>query len=123
MGEAKRRAQTVMSAIPQAVGLEAPNGHLHVRWDGQSAATTFEQMALFLEFLHLTGLYARWKTARPFNYSGLHGSLREAILGTWFPSLLTGHRRYAYMNAIRFDGVMPDLLSMDRAVALVRSPT
>jgi hypothetical protein len=24
MGEAKRRAQTVMSAIPQAVGLEVP---------------------------------------------------------------------------------------------------
>lgn len=117
MGEAKRRAQTAVSAITQTVGVEAPNGRLHVRWDGQSAATPFGQMAFFLEFLHLTGLYPRWQTACPFNYSGPHGSRREDILGTWFLSLLAGHRRYAHMSAIRFDGVMPDLLGMHRAVA------
>lgn len=79
MGEAKRRPQTAMAAITQAVGVEVPNGRLHVRWDGQSAATPFGQMAFFLEFLHLTGLYARWQTACPFNYSGPHGSRREDI--------------------------------------------
>ncbi|MHB1942429.1 MAG: transposase [Acidiferrobacteraceae bacterium] len=117
MGEAKRRTQTAMSAITQAVGVEAPNGRLHVRWDGESAATPFGQMAFFLEFLHLTGLYERWQTGCPLSYSGPHGSRREDILGTWFLSLLAGHRRYAHMNAIRFDGVMPELLGMDRVVA------
>lgn len=117
MGEAKRRAQTAVSAITQAVGVEAPNGRLHVRWDGQSAAPPFGQMAFFLEFLHLTGLSPRWQTACPLNDSGPHGSRREDILGTWFLSLLAGHRRYAHMNAIRFDGVMPDLLGMHRVVA------
>jgi len=51
MGEAKRRTQTAMSVITQAVGVEVPNGRLQVRWDGQSAAPPFGQMALFLEFL------------------------------------------------------------------------
>lgn len=117
MGEAKRRTQTTMSAITQAVGVDVPNGRVHVRWDGQSAATPFGQMAFFLEFLHLTGLYERWQTACPLSYSGPHGSRREDILGTWFLSLTAGHRRYAHMNAIRFDGVMPDLLGMNRVVS------
>ena len=112
MGEAKRRGQTAMSVIPQAAGIEAPTGRLYVRWDGQSAATPVGQMAFILECLHLTGLYARWQTACPFNYIGPHGSRREDIVGTWFLSLLAGHRRYAHMNAIRFDRVIPDLLGM-----------
>lgn len=117
MGEAKRRTQTAMSVITQAVGVEVPNGRLQVRWDGQSAATPFGQMAFFLEFLHLTDLYARWQAACPLRYSGPHGSRREDILGTWFLSLLAGHRRYAHINTIRFDGVMPELLGMHGVVA------
>lgn len=106
-----------MSAINQVVGVEAPSGRLHVRWDGQSAATPFGQMAFFLEFLHLTGLYERWQTTCPFAYSGPHSSRPGDILGTWFLSLLAGHRRYAHMNAIRFDSVMPDLLGMTSVVS------
>jgi hypothetical protein len=117
MGEAKRRAHTGLLVRPQTVGVEAPNGRLQVRWDSESAATPFGQMAFFLEFLHLTGLYARWQRACPFTYTGPHGSRREDILGTWVLSLLAGHRRYAHMNAIRFDGVMPELLGMQRVVA------
>lgn len=56
MGEAKRRAKTEMSAITQAVGVDAPNGRLQVRWDGKSAATPLGQKAFFLEFLHLSGV-------------------------------------------------------------------
>ena len=117
MGEAKRRSQTAMSAINQALGVEVPNGRLKVRWDSECTATPFGQMAFFLEFLHLTGLYERWQAACPLSYSGPHGSKRGDILGTWFLSLLAGHRRYAHMNAIRFDGVMPELLGMDQVVA------
>ena len=103
MGEAKRRTQRGLSALTQAIGVEAPSGRLRVRWDAESAATPFGQMAFFLEFLHLTGLYARWQTSCPFSYCGPHSSKPEAILGTWFLSLLAGHRRYAHMNALRFD--------------------
>jgi hypothetical protein len=88
-----------------------------VRWDSQTAATPFGQMAFFTEFLHLSGLYERWVKRCPLTYAGPHGSKPEDILGTWFLSLLAGHRRYAHMNAIRFDGVLPGLLGMERVVA------
>jgi len=39
---------------------------VQVRWDSKSAATPLGQMAFFLEFLHLTGLYARWQRACEF---------------------------------------------------------
>ncbi len=117
MGAAKRRAHAALLVRPHAVGVEAPNGRLQVRWDSESAATPFGQMAFFLEFLHLTRLYERWQRACPFTYTGPHGLRREDILGTWVLSLLAGHRRYAHMNAIRFDGVMPELLGMHRVVA------
>lgn len=59
MGEAKRRAHTGLLVRPQTIRVEALNGPLQVRWDSESAATPFGQMAFFLEFIHLTGLYAR----------------------------------------------------------------
>ena len=65
---------------------------LQVRWDSESAATPFGQMAFFLEFLHLTGLYERWQQACPLTYTGPHGSRREDILGTWALALLAGHQ-------------------------------
>jgi hypothetical protein len=79
MGEAKRRAQTAMAAITEAVGVDVPGGCVQVRWDGKAAATPFGQMAFFLEFLHLTGLYERWQTACPLSDSGPHDSRREDI--------------------------------------------
>jgi hypothetical protein len=33
---------------------------IHVRWSTDSAATPMGQLAYFIEFLHLTGLWARW---------------------------------------------------------------
>lgn len=117
MGEAQRRACPRLLVHPQTVSVEAPNGRLHVRWDSESAATPFGQMAFFPEFLHLTGLYARWQWACPFTDTGPDGLRLEDIVGTGVLALLAGHRRYAHMNAIRFDGVMPDLLGMHRVVA------
>jgi hypothetical protein len=117
MGEAKRRGVRAVRAIEQAIGVETPSGRIKVRWDGKSAATPFGQMAFFLEFLTLTGLYSRFESERPLSYTGPHCSTVKDILGTWFLSLLSGHRRYAHITAIRTDAVCPDLLGMRKAVS------
>ena len=39
------------------------------------------------------------------------------ILGTWFLSILSGHRRYAHITTLRADGVLPELLGMNRIVS------
>ncbi|MES2353379.1 MAG: transposase [Pseudomonadota bacterium] len=117
MGEAKRKGELAVRKAAQAIGVETPGGRIQVKWDNRSAATPFGQMAFFVEFLQLTGLYARWREACPLSYRGPHCSKIGDILGTWFLSVLSGHRRYSHITTIRADGVMPGLLGMNRAVS------
>ncbi|MDZ7897751.1 MAG: hypothetical protein U5N85_06940 [Arcicella sp.] len=39
------------------------------------------------------------------------------VLGTWMLSILSGHRRYAHVTAIRCDGVNPGLLGMNKVIS------
>ena len=77
----------------------------------------FGQLAFFVEFLNLSGLYEHWRADAPLRYVGPHSSKCEDILSTWFLSLLAGHRRYAHINAIHFDGVIYTPLGMKRVVS------
>ena len=117
MGEAKRNAEMAIQETARAIGVETPGGRIQVRWDGKSAATPFGQMAFFIEFLMLTGLYAKWIETCPLSYPGPHSSKIADILGTLFLSALSGHKRYAHITTLRADGVMPELLGMCRTVS------
>ena len=74
-------------------------------------------MAFFIEFLMLTGVYAKWSDTCPLTYHGPHRSTISDILGTWFLSALSGHKRYAHITTLRADGVMPELLGMTRTMS------
>ena len=117
MGEAKRRAKGVVEGLAKALGVETAGGRIQVSWDANSAATPFGQLAFFIEFLTLTGLYPRWEAGCPLGYQGPNGSCVKDILGTLFLAVLAGHRRYAHITTIRADGVMPGLLGMDKVVS------
>ena len=117
MGEAKRKREMPVKEIAQAIGVETMNGRIQVKWDTSSSATPFGQMAFFIEFLKLTGLYERWIEDCPLRYAGPNGSPTADILGTWFLSILSGHRRYAHITTLRADGVLPELLGMNRIVS------
>lgn len=110
----------MLSALTSTVCADVPSGRLPGRWDGEMATTAFGQAAFFLECFNLKGgpgLDECRQRACPFTYTGRHGSRREDILGTWVLSLLGERRRSARMNAICFDGVMPELLEVQRVVA------
>jgi hypothetical protein len=117
MGEAKRKREMPVKEIAQAIGVETMKGRIQVKWDTSSSATPFGQMAFFIEFLKLTGLYERWIEDCPLRYAGPNGSPTADILGTWFLSILSGHRRYAHITTLRADGVLPELLGMNRIVS------
>jgi hypothetical protein len=74
-------------------------------------------MAFFIEFLNLTGLYRRWQESCPLRLKSPNASKIGDILGTLFLSVLSGHRRYAHITALRADGVIPELLGMSAIVA------
>jgi hypothetical protein len=75
------------------------------------------QLAYFIEFLNLTGLWSRWVESCPLYYLSPNAPSKGEVLGTWMLSILSGHRRYAHVTAIRCDGVNPGLLGMNKVIS------
>src|SRR5688572_7310940 len=117
MGEAKQRALIARQQAVEALGLETAGGQLKVRWDGKAQSSALGQMAFFIEFLTITGLFEDWVKECPLDYKSPNGSSRRDILGTWLLSIVSGHWRYAHVSAMRCDGVNPGLLGMSGVVA------
>ena len=117
MGEAKRRANVAVREAVEALAVDTVGRRVQVRWNTHRAATAFGQLAFFVEYLNLTGLYRRWEEACPLQYAGPHGSRTEDIIGTWFLSVLAGHPRYAHIAALRADSISPQLLGLSAVVS------
>ena len=60
MGEAKRRSNVAVRDAIEALAVDTVGGRVQVRWNTHRAATPFGQLAFFVEFLNLTGLYRRY---------------------------------------------------------------
>lgn len=65
MGEAKRRSNVAVRDAIEALAVDTVGGRVQVRWNTNRAATPFGQLAFFIEFLNLTGLYRRWEEDCP----------------------------------------------------------
>ena len=97
--------------------VQSVTGPVQVRWDQENASTPMGQLAYFIEFLNLTGLWAKWVESCPLYYTSPNASRKEEVLGTLLLSILSGHRRYAHVTAIRRDGVNPGLLGMRKVIS------
>ncbi|MFA6443878.1 MAG: transposase [Sterolibacterium sp.] len=75
------------------------------------------QLAYFIEFLNLTGLWSRWLEGCPLNYVSPNAPSKAEVLGTWLLSMLAGHRRYSHVTTIRCDGINPGLLGMRKVIS------
>jgi len=117
MGESKQKQATRVEALQQCGGLQTVAGKVHVRWESESAATPMGQLAYFIEFLHLTGLWSRWQEDCPLAYSSGNAPGIADVLGTWMLSILSGHKRYAHVAAMRCDGVNPGLLGCNKVIS------
>jgi len=71
----------------------------------------------FIEFLTLTGLWSRWQENYPSPYVSPNAPTKADVLGTWMLSILSAHKRYSHVTAIRFDGVNPGLLGMNKVIS------
>jgi hypothetical protein len=98
-------------------GVEAVSGRARVRWETASSATPMGQLAYFIEFLNLTGLWSGFVESCPLNYISPNAPGKTEVLGTWLLSMLAGHRRYAHVTAMRCDGVNPKLLGMKKVIS------
>ena len=64
----------------------------------------------FFQFLVSGGRWEHFLKDCPLASTGNRGSGAKNVPGTVLFSILNGHWRYAYINAVRGDGVNPDLL-------------
>jgi hypothetical protein len=50
-------------------------------------------------------------------YASPNAPSKADVLGTWLLSILSGHKRYSHVTAIRCDGVNPGLLGMNKVIS------
>jgi hypothetical protein len=121
MGESKRKQSAGLIRLgesdptPQVV--DTLGGRMHVRWDGEAAATPHGQLVFFAEFLAATGVFDRWVADCPLEYASNNAPPKRDVLGTLMLGLLAGHRRYAHITALRGDSVAAQALGMRRIVS------
>jgi hypothetical protein len=104
----------------QGSTVDTYGGLIHVRWDETAAVTPFGQLAFFIELLKTAGLWDGWVKDCPVTYTSPNAPSKADVLGTILLSVLAGHRRYAYITALHFDGVNPQLLGMSKGAARIR---
>ncbi len=117
MGESKLKRQKSGERLMSCAGVQTAGGRVQVRWEADSAATPMGQLAYFIEFLTLTGLWSGWQERCPLSYTSPNAPSTADVLGTLLLSILSGHRRYSHVTAIRCDGVNPGLLGMNKVIS------
>jgi hypothetical protein len=117
MGESKLKHLQREEMLLSCAGVQTAGGRVRVRWETDSAATPMGQLAYFIEFLTLTGLWSCWQDRCPLSYSSPNAPTKADVLGTWLLSILSGHRRYSHVTTIRCDGVNPGLLGMNKVIS------
>jgi hypothetical protein len=99
-----------LAAMPEPIAVDTFE-------DPQAAVTPLGQLAFFIEFLQLSGLYEPWVSHCPLTWVSPNAPRQGDVLGTVLLSVLSGHRRYAHIKGLRGDGVNPALLGMSKVVS------
>jgi hypothetical protein len=117
MGESKLKRAKQAETRMICAGVQTIAGRVQVRWESKSAATPMGRLAYFIEFLTLTELWSRWQKSCPLTYNSPNAPSKADVLGTWMLSVLSGHKRYSHVTAIRCDGVNPGLMGMNKVIS------
>lgn len=108
---------TLLIPVSEPLAVETFGGRIHVDWNPDAAVTPLGQLPFFIEFLHISGLFDDWVASCPLRWTSPNAPHKRDVLGTLLLSVLSGHQRYAHINALRGDGVNPGLLGMDKIVS------
>src|SRR5215475_203046 len=110
-------------ARPKGVTLDSWAGRVHVEWDPEAPLTPLGQAAFFIEFLKASGVFDALVADCPLDYTSPNAPNKRDVLGTAVLSMLSGHKRYAHMAALRADGVLPELLGLTRVMTQTTFPS
>ena len=103
-----------LEAVPDQLTVDSFAGKISVQWAPQEAVTPLGQLPFFIDFLKQSGLFEQLVREAPLSYTSPDAPRPRDVLGTLVLSMVAGGRRYAHVNALRYDGVNPELLGMKR---------
>ena len=92
-------------------------GRVHVEWDATAPVTALGQLPFFIDYLKQAGLFDAWVADCPLSFTSPNAPSKRDLLGTVMLSVLSGHRRYAHVTALRCDPVNPPLLGMRKVLS------
>lgn len=100
--------------FPPVHRVETFDGPVQMKWVDEAGMSMHGPLTYFVEFLKVSGVWERFVAECPLRYSSPNAPTKNEILGTILFSVLSGHRRYAHITAIRGDDVLPGLLGIEQ---------
>jgi hypothetical protein len=86
---------------------------MHIEWSQEeNRVTQMAGLAYFVEFLSTTNLFEHFVQTCPLSYQSNNAPDKRDVLGTLLLSVLSGHSRYAHINALRGSGLDAELLRL-----------
>jgi hypothetical protein len=79
--------------------------------------TPLGQLPFFTEYLKVSGLFDPWVEECPLRWTSPNAPKKRDVLGTALLSILSGHRRYAHISALRGEDINAKLLGMSKVVS------
>jgi hypothetical protein len=71
----------------------------------------------FIEFLHVSGLWAALRDRCPLHRTSPNAPDVSSVVGSLLLTVLSGGNRYRHIDALRGDTVLPELLGMEKIVS------
>jgi hypothetical protein len=111
------QSTVVEAGAPPGVCLDSFGGPVRIEWDAGAGLTSLGQLPFFVDFLKTAGLFDAFIADCPLRYTSGNAPGNRDLFGTAMLSILSGHKRYAHIAALRGDGVLPELLGMKKIVS------
>jgi hypothetical protein len=97
--------------------LDSYAGRVHIDWDTDASISPLGQFPFFIYFLKTAGLFDDLVEHCPLHYLSPNAPSKRDLLGAVLLSVLSGHRSYAHISALRCDSFHPSLFGMKRALS------
>ena len=102
---------------PEVVTVQTPSGPVTVSWEPGTAVSVHGLAVFFIEFLHVSGLWAALRDRCPLQRTSPNAPDHASVVGSMVLAVLSGGNRYRHVDGVRGDAVMPDLLGMKKIIS------
>jgi len=117
IGECKNQVND-KSSLSESMSVQTSGGKMQVNWeDKPGKKTLLGSLVFFEQFLNASGLFNTLVAKAPLEYSSPNAPDKRSVLGTFLISILSGHTRYAHIEAIRHDQVSQSILGLKKLVS------